>query len=309
MPFDIANAITTPVAAGIGLALENHNDKRQLKQQGKLQALQIAGQQQMVDYNYQKEMEMWHNTNYGAQMAELAKAGLNPALMYKQGGPGGTTGTATGNVSGASAPAGGMEIQNMMMQQAQIELMKAQTKKTTAEAETVAPQAAAVLENLKADTANKEVQGEILDAESDLKNVEVQIAEKTQGAAQAIVLTNLRRFTAEMHMAETQERISSETADNNIKIVAAHYAGLLLTNKEIKAKIGLTDQQAEQVKKTIEEMPEKLKIEQGRLKLEQGQQQWEQGSGSIIHGAVDKLFGLLPSLIESKTNRKTGGKH
>jgi len=49
------------------------------------------------------------------QMAELEKAGLNPALLYGMGGGGGqSTSVNTGSVSGGSAPTGGREVQDMI---------------------------------------------------------------------------------------------------------------------------------------------------------------------------------------------------
>ena len=125
------------VGALLGLALQGGQDRRQLRQQEKLQALEIAGQKQMTDYNTQKQLEMWRNTSYPAQLAMMKAAGLNPALMYGSPGPGGSTQIAQGNVSGADAPKGGGEALGMMMQganyalnAAQIEYIKAQNAKT-----------------------------------------------------------------------------------------------------------------------------------------------------------------------------------
>lgn len=135
---------------GLGIMFGNkqaeRNDARQLAQQQKLQEMQIAGQKQMVDYNYGKQLDMWNETNYGAQKQHLLKAGLNPALFYGMSGGGGTTtGTPTGNVSAGEAPKGGHEQIEMagmgiqMQQQAmQLQLLKAQK------------------ENIQADTANKQ---------------------------------------------------------------------------------------------------------------------------------------------------------
>ena len=96
------------LGAGMGLALENHEDQRQIAQQQKLQDMQISGNIQMQDYNYQKQMEMWNNTNYPAQVQQLGKAGLNPALLYGKGGGGGaTTGSGAGmGVTGGQAQRG-----------------------------------------------------------------------------------------------------------------------------------------------------------------------------------------------------------
>lgn len=143
MPFDIASlgaqAAGGLINTGMGLLLEKHNDRRQLRQQEKLQNLQLKGQMQMTDYNMMKQLQMWKDTSYPAQVEQLKKAGLNPGLVYGMGGGGGTTtGTPSGAPGGASAPGGGGEIMgmglmNLKMLQAQIENIQADTEKKKVE--------------------------------------------------------------------------------------------------------------------------------------------------------------------------------
>lgn len=124
------------IGTGLGLLLEDHNDRRQIDQQKKLQDLQIGGQKELADYQQRQQMEMWNKTNYAAQIQHMKEAGLNPALMYGMGGGGGqTTGAAgQGQVGGGAAPNGGGELQGMGLQGAMM---------------------AAQIENIKADTENK----------------------------------------------------------------------------------------------------------------------------------------------------------
>lgn len=129
------------IAAGMGLILGDHYDRRQLKQQRKLMELEMEGQRSMADYNMSKQLEMWKQTNYAAQVEQMKKAGLNPALQYGMGGGGGvTSGTPSGNVAGAHAPGGGKEVEAMLglgiqyqLLQAQKENIQAQTEKTKTE--------------------------------------------------------------------------------------------------------------------------------------------------------------------------------
>lgn len=134
----MGNVADSAIGAGMGLLLANYNDKRQLKQQGKLQELQMRGSKEMMDYQQAQSYDMWQKTNYKAQMEQLKKAGLNPALMYGMGGGGGGT-MSSGNaqVSGGNAAAGGGEVQAMMGLQLQNKMMQAQ------------------IENIKADTTQK----------------------------------------------------------------------------------------------------------------------------------------------------------
>ena len=84
----------------LGMALSGFNDRRQYNQQERLQNLQIAGNKETTDYNMSKQLEMWRNTSYSAQMEQMKKAGINPGLMYGMGGGGGqSVGSSSGYVS------------------------------------------------------------------------------------------------------------------------------------------------------------------------------------------------------------------
>lgn len=69
--------------------LGDRRRQKQLDQQRKLQDLQIKGNKQLMDYGYDQQLQMWEDTNYGAQMEQIKKAGLNPAMIYGSGGGGG----------------------------------------------------------------------------------------------------------------------------------------------------------------------------------------------------------------------------
>jgi hypothetical protein len=152
------------VNAGMGMLLGAYNDKRQLKQQDKLLKQQEGYNRNAAQFSHDLQMDMWNKTNYGAQMEHMKKAGLSPGLMYGMSGGGGTT---AGSVSQSApqsggAPAGGGEAMAMMqmgmqnqMLQAQKDLIKAQTKKTEAEAEN---EAGANRANTVADTELKTLQ-------------------------------------------------------------------------------------------------------------------------------------------------------
>lgn len=143
-----------------GLATQKGQDRRQIRQQEKLQRMQIQGNKEMMDYSMGKQYQMWLDTNYGPQIEQMKRAGLNPGLMYGMSGGGGTTtGSPGGGVGGANAPVGGGEIQAMGMMGMQAALLKAQ--KENIEADT--KQKEASVPNIEADTANKVLQQVITD--------------------------------------------------------------------------------------------------------------------------------------------------
>lgn len=154
------------IGGGMGMILGGINDERQRQQQEALQRIQIKGQKEMTDYNMAKQLQMWHDTGYGAQRKQMEEAGLNPALMYGMGGGGGqTAGGASGSVAGGQAPSGGGEIQAMagmgmqlQLLQAQKEVLETQAQKNKAEAEKTA---GVDTKNTLADTENKILQAVI----------------------------------------------------------------------------------------------------------------------------------------------------
>lgn len=96
------------------------------------QKQQLEGQKKALAQQNEAQMDMWRRTNYSAQMEELEKAGLNPALLYGMSGGGGAT-TGAGSAMPSPQGAQGMDIAGA----AQLALLNAQK------------------ENIEADTANK----------------------------------------------------------------------------------------------------------------------------------------------------------
>lgn len=217
-------------AAGgiLGMMFGGINDQRQLRQQEDLQRLQIQGQKEMTDYGYKKQLQMWMDTNYQAQVQQLKKAGLNPALLYGMGGAGGaTTGGGAGNVTGGQAPQGGGEIMQMAGMGIGTPLIMAQIEKTKAETE-----------NIKADTVNKPIQGKNVQADTENKLTQNEILEienhikgRTQNMAIAIIQTELQQKTEEFQIKANEKKISNETLQQQIDTVKAELAGIYIRNE------------------------------------------------------------------------------
>lgn len=134
---DVADAVPLGGAIyGIGNAIFGQS-------QADYQKEQIEGAKEMGEFNREKAMQMWHDTNYGAQKKELIDADMNPALLYGTSGGGGvTTNTAgspmpTGQVAPNSAELGQFGLQTAQTM-ANIELMKSQAEKNRVEAEKTA---------------------------------------------------------------------------------------------------------------------------------------------------------------------------
>lgn len=109
-------------------------------------ALQYQYGQQAADAEYQRNLDMWKATSYGAQAQEMEKAGLSKGLMYGNGG-GQAASTAGGDGMQPSGPRmnpveAALQQQAMGLQLKQIEaqnkLANAETAKTLAEANKIA---------------------------------------------------------------------------------------------------------------------------------------------------------------------------
>ena len=151
--WDIASGV---IGAGASFGLGQLNAELQMKRQKELMELQLKNQERLNRMGHDLQMETWKKTNYGAQMKELASAGLNPSLIYGKGGAGGVTGgQGGGSASGAQAPSTPfMEIASLDLARKarEIELIDAQTR------------------NVNADTSNKEQDVRAKDFEQTIKD-------------------------------------------------------------------------------------------------------------------------------------------
>lgn len=285
------------VGTALGLALEHHNDKRQINQQTKLQNLQIAGQKEMADYSYGKQLQMWHDTNYSAQMAELEKAGLNPALLYGGGGGGGTTtGTApaTGIGSG-DAPKGGQEVQNqigLQMQGMQLALLNAQKENIEADTKNKETQATktAGVDTQKTEAETKSITEGITNLQLQQKLTAIQTKAQQQeydfqGASFAdrldVIKQDARIATGQATTALVQGNVDEETKRTKVDMIKAEYIGQVIENalKEIqgekyKSDIEVNKQQIKQSVQSIMQAWNHQNVENVEIELKKQMQKY-----------------------------------
>lgn len=295
---DIAQGI---VGTGIGMALGKYNDKRQLKQAKKLQALEIEGSKQLTDYSYGKQLQMWKDTNYSAQMEQLEQAGLNPGLLYGMGGAGGqSTGGGAEGVTGQQASQGGggeigMGIQFAMMG-AQTDLLKAQARKANAEADKTVgvdtEETKKRIEKLSADITTEKAKQGMMEIQTNILQVEEDIKGATQNAAKALVFTELRAATERLEILTNEKEISNATKDEKIQMIGTELAGMYLRNE-------LTRQQGKKTKQEIDQMSKELQLkidalanEQDKTKIQQQLADFETSFGKQVSSVLQTLLGL-----------------
>lgn len=275
------------IGTGLGLMLEKHNDNRQYNQQARLQALQIQGQKEMSSYNMEQQYQMWLKTNYPAQMEQLKEAGLNPGLIYGMGGAGGaTTGSASGNVTGAEAPKGGNEVLNAMgiqMQSAQLSLLNAQRQNI--EADTQKKQAEATktggidtqlaqtqITKLTADTANTQADTNLKQVQTEWQHVQTSLAEDTYQDTADQIQYAAQKSGEELRILKYQRKLDGATLQAKTQIIQAEAIGAILRNELTKAQTTQTQtaaavntQQLSVMNKEIEKMSNDILMAQGEL--------------------------------------------
>ena len=123
----------------IGGITSGINTQQQLGLQSNLMEMQDQYNAKQTARNIQAQLDLWQKTNYPAQVEQLNKAGLNPALLYGKGGGGGATAAANTVNNPAPTAQRPFEIQQLMSIALQNELQEAQIK------------------NINADTKGKEI--------------------------------------------------------------------------------------------------------------------------------------------------------
>ena len=264
------------ISGAIGMIGGAISDRRNYKNQLKLMEQQQQYNKELGEINqgYAKEMaainqqyalqagkqshlynqQMWDYTNYENQVKHLEAAGLNPALLYGQGGGGGATaaGGAVGNGQGMAgqAPSGGspqaiksqivegagMGVQLGLMD-AQIDALKAKAAKDNADAEKTA---GADTELTKSLTALNKV-------EMDVKNMSVE-----EIAAKAKYWGDLSTESWQRARALAKEADFKEaTFEDSVKKVAYETQGSLIKNLETLSNIELNDAKIQSLNENI----------------------------------------------------------
>lgn len=273
---DIAGQI---VQTGIGMGIAGWQDRRQLRQQRKLQNLQLEGMRSSTDYQAQKEYEMWLKTNYGPQMEQLKKAGLNPALMYGMGGAGGATMGGSGAApAGGHAPTGGGEIMGMMelgnqvaqrkLIEAQTENVKAQTAKTsgvdTEKTQVETKSLAQGIENQKAAEQLTQTQNRIAKIDEWIKG-------KSAEDAVEIIMWQSEKILNEVELLSRENIVNKATMNDRIDTIKQELAIKVLTQGLIRAQT-----QTEKGKPALQKAEIEVLTEQATDIVRKGMQKWQE---------------------------------
>lgn len=167
--------------AGMGMSMVDEalfGDKRrknQIKQQQKLTDMGTAQAMGLQKSAHDLNLEMWDKTNYAAQMEQLKKAGLNPAMIYGVGGGEGATGTI-----GASGGSAGTASNEAQQKQADTGLMGMGLQMAKLKAETKAMEAGANKNQAEADAINDTTPTKVEGMKKDIEYTNARIKDVTQ---------------------------------------------------------------------------------------------------------------------------------
>lgn len=288
-------AASGAIQGGMGLLFGGIDRQSQYNQQKKLQALQIKGQKEMSEYNRQLSMKMWEDTNYGPQVEQMKKAGINPALLYAKGGAGGMLANPSGSVSGGIASEGqatksmnaGMAM-NIAQMDAQRKLTEAQTKNVEAD---TAKKTGVDTENVAQTTDNLRQDYELKKLDIAMKNIENYEKQATQEDRMEYIEFQTGKAMRELETATAEGKIATETVQAKIKTIREKAIGAVLENALTQAQTGNTKQS------TVES---KAKVQQIAANIAQGWESLNQGDRKIkIEGFKAEINAAFPGLGET----------
>lgn len=183
-----ANPIGGAILGGaMGIGASALGSAMQMSNQNTLNAMGVENSKELMDYQNAKQLEMWRDTNYSAQMKELKKAGLNASLIYGKGGAGGQLGGSMPSQNGGKADNNAATIGQMAGMGIQAQLLEAQK------------------ENIEADTKNKIAQA-----------TKTSGVDTTKAMEEIELIKNNSALSAQEKLNKIQEVIESQARTENL---------------------------------------------------------------------------------------------
>lgn len=299
--------------SGIAQGITKANNQEYNARMGEWQTQKAK---ELYDYQQAAQYDMWQKTNYPAQVEQLKKAGLNPALLYGSGGGGGTTTGGGGMAMPTIFPAENAKntvdsvIQGLglSLMESQVELNKANANKANADAVytegSKTDETGANIDLLKQGYDNARQQYELSKLDIAMKNMLNYEQQTSQSNRMSYIETQANQAIQSLHLLSNDVKESDATLKSKIEIVKkqAIQAGLqnILTETGIeKTKID-TQATKTQIQNWIEEnMRQWDKMTQENRKI-RVQEMLEQYMTDPTNKAVDQVINLFGTLL--KTN-------
>lgn len=252
----IGTAVGGIVGGGLGLLGGLFGSGSSIKQQKELmdKAWEYEKEGMGIQYNYGQEaakaaqqriLEMWNQTNFGAQRQHMEDAGLSVGLMYGGGGQGAVSqGGQVTQPSGPTSNPVGMALQYKQIEQ-QNEAIESQTILNQAEA---AKALAEAKKTSGVDTEKTEFEIKWQEIENRIQGSREQIASNNIVEAKA----NAKKAMEEFNQAMLNTEYLDETKQQRIQMVTDQLSLIQKQGLKEEAVIDLTNAQASKVRKEID---------------------------------------------------------
>ena len=260
---------------------------------------QVKSQKELTKFNADQQLRLFEETRYGAQVRQMENAGLNPGLIYSQGGKGGDS--SLNASSGVDVPY--VEKSNMMdiaLKSAQVEMLKSQAEKNIADAEKTkgvdTDEGKARIENLQQGVKTAKAQEAWLKVETDLKAIE----QYEKIASQEDRLDYIKYYTKQaLHnasIAENEEWLSSETKKNKRDIIRANAIQGFLQNELTKENITKTKEEVREITNRINQKWMEISQTANKMDIEKFKAEIEAEfptTGKAIGKALTEIYDLF----------------
>lgn len=269
--------------SALGIYSQYRANKANRKEAQKARDQQLANQKELNEQQKNHQLDIWNKTNYSAQVEEMKKAGLNPALMY---GMGGGSGGSLGNVGGGSAG----------MAQAHNE--------STMKGMAIDPLTLAQIENIKADTEQKKAQTDNTNADTTIKDYQAEfdkVRNEVQNESKWDQINSIKaeaqKLLGEANEAGVKGSIAERTQLQQAEKIINEAELSVLMLEATKEGTRLTREQADAIQQQIAQGWEKLQVERegqdvSRENMEKLAETmlWQSGiqaTGNVINSIID----------------------
>lgn len=317
-------AIGGAMTEGMGLLMQPLMNQQQQQNQQVLINQQEQANEKLSAYNYGQQYDMWLKTNYPAQVQQLEQAGLNPALLYAKGGPGGTTGTPTSGAGMGIAPgtnanqtaqtiqaSQGMALQQQL-QQAQIKEIESQANLNNTQAKKQGgidtDVAAQQLDNMRQQFDNTKL-------DMTLKNIQNYVQQSTMQDAMEYIRAQAKEAINQVQITANQKQISNETINSAITTIQQQAISATIHNTLTKAQIDNTQADTIMKQQNVQKMLNDIAINWGQLDVNQKAQKANELAqtmsannpslmnvlGRELNTAIDNIYNAVGSTRKTMT--------
>jgi flavodoxin len=302
----VGGAATGGVAGAVGSIMglpgQALSNMLQRSQQQKMLEQQEAMNEKFANFSMGLQKGMWDYTNFENQVKHANAAGLNPAMLYAKGGPGGTTGStpAPAGMGIASAGTGNANAIAAQEAAADIDLKKAQ-------AENIRAQTPQTAESQKADIALKnqntntgKAQEALTEAQAQAERIKNSIQGETIDDQIASIRAGSTKIQQEGQQAVRNNFIDQATMNDKINTIHGQMIGQFIQNNLNKSQTNLNQQQQTESINRIAQQWKALNINQQNANTNEGQLKIQQFINDITHGQqelIKALSRLIPNII------------